>query len=369
MNMRSHLSVERPGFHTAGVDNSNRLLSMSENPEVQETVDNICALKTSSKEVTECMTGWLTFMQMLKGLCSAGAQLSHCLGALAGPSTASQARAAQCQAMWEHLSSATTAATAVVKNQVVTGLQEAHTSTDIDTDQADTNQQVVCSGLVTLVNLQYQFSLACCECLGGLAECQCQPPHPEADTHAVARCYMRPPLPLLPQRRWSEACTAPEGRVGEAARRWSMPWKLSLPGSSSSDRSRSTTPDAIWHTALASQEDLQDVIALLSIKQNPQPHLLPGVTLTRATDPITSRCSSHRGSWWGEGEEPDMGMLASRKSSSSTDCSSCYSLHSRTSTSGSDELTHGQRSHLYSMWSGSDLPFIKLPESTENPDT
>lgn len=39
---------------------------------------------------------------------------------------------------------------------------------------------------------------------------------------------------------------------------------------------------------------------------------------------------------WGEGEEPDVGMLASRKSSSSTDCSSCYSLHSRTSTSGSD---------------------------------
>lgn len=23
------------------------------------------------------------------------------------------------------------------------------------------------------------------------------------------------------------------------------------------------------------------------------------------------------------------------------------------------------RTHLYSMWSGSDLPFIKLPESTE----
>lgn len=34
--------------------------------------------------------------------------------------------------------------------------------------------------------------------------------------------------------------------------------------------------DAIWHTALASQEELQDVIALLSIKSGPQGHHLPG---------------------------------------------------------------------------------------------
>jgi len=200
--LRNHLSVDRPGFHAASaIDNTNRLLSMSENPEVPDTVDNICALKASSKEVTECMSGWLTFIQMLKGLCSAGAQLSGCLGALAGQSTSCRARAAQCRAMFEQLGSATHAATAVVRNQAIASLQEAHTGPDIDTDQAETNQQVVCSGLVTLVNLQYQLSLACCECLSGLAECHCQPPHPEPDTHAVARCYTRMPPPPPPQRR------------------------------------------------------------------------------------------------------------------------------------------------------------------------
>lgn len=105
-------------------------------------------------------------------------------------------------------------------------------------------QQVVCNGLMTLVNLQYQFSLACCECLGGLGECQCTPAHTDSDTHAVARCYTRMPQPPPPQRRWSEAAANPEGKMGEAARRWSMPWKLSLPSGSGSDRSRSTTPGA-----------------------------------------------------------------------------------------------------------------------------
>uniref|UniRef100_A0A1B6ML39 DUF4745 domain-containing protein n=1 Tax=Graphocephala atropunctata TaxID=36148 RepID=A0A1B6ML39_9HEMI len=369
--LRTHLTVDRPGFHSpSGIDNSNRLLSMSENPETTETVDNICALKASSKEVTDCMSDWLTFIQMLKGLCSAGAQLSQCLGTLGGQSPSCQARAVQCQAMWEHLGSATTAAADVVKNQTVTALQEAHIGPDIDSDQADTNQQVVCNGLVTLVNLQYQFSLACCDCLARLVECQCVPQHVEPDTHAVARCYTRMPPPPPPQRRWSEVGSRAEGRVGEGTRRWSMPWKLSLP-TTANERSRSITPDAIWHTALASQEELQEVIALLSMKPGPQGHHLPGVTLTRAVEPMTSRFSSHRGSWSGDGEEPEVtGMLVSRKSSSSTDCSSsCYSLHSRTSTSGSEELTHGQKSHLYSMWSGSDLPFIKLPESSKKPET
>lgn len=366
-----NLSLERPAFHSP-TETTNRLITMSENPEVTHNMENICALQSSSKEVTECMSGWLTFIQMLKGLCNAGTQLSHCLGALACHSSACQIRAAQCQAMWEQLTTATNAATAVVKNQAVAALQEAHVAPDIDADQIDINQQVVCSGLLTMVNLQYQFSMACCECLSGLADCQCYPPHTEPDVNAVARCYTtRLPPPLQPpQRRWSEAAAGAEGKASEStARRWSMPWKLALPSSIVNDRSRSTTPDSVWHTALASQEDLQDVIALLSCKPPTQttPHL-PGVTLTKAAEPVPRGGSSHRGSWWGEGDELDAGMLASRKSSSSTDCSSCYSLHSR-STSGSEELTHGQRSHLYSIWSGSDLPFIKLPESSENPET
>lgn len=115
-------------------------------------------------------------------------------------------------------------------------------------------QQVVCSGLVTMVNLQYQLSLACCESLGGLADCQCSPPHAEPDTHAVSRCYTRTPLPLLPQRRWSEACAGVEGRAPDNARRWSMPWKLSLPTGPGSDRSRSTTPGNIHLTICLSTQ-------------------------------------------------------------------------------------------------------------------
>lgn len=98
--------------------------------------ENTCQLK----EVMLFLIIDFLMLQMLKGLCTAGAQLSHCLGALACHSSACQARAVQCRAMWDHLSSATTAATAVVKSQAIASLQEAHTGTDIDSDQAETNQ-------------------------------------------------------------------------------------------------------------------------------------------------------------------------------------------------------------------------------------
>lgn len=41
-----------------------RLVSMAENPEIQECVANIAALHSASKEVTDCMSGWLAFMQV-----------------------------------------------------------------------------------------------------------------------------------------------------------------------------------------------------------------------------------------------------------------------------------------------------------------
>lgn len=81
-------------------------------------------------------------LQMLKGLCNAGAHLSHCLGALAGPMSTCEVRATQCRAMWDHLNSATNAAAAVVKSQALASLQEAHTGPDIDTDQLDINQVI-----------------------------------------------------------------------------------------------------------------------------------------------------------------------------------------------------------------------------------
>ncbi|XP_047115524.1 uncharacterized protein LOC124795507 [Schistocerca piceifrons] len=89
--------------------------------------------------------------------------------------------------------------------------------------------------------------------------------------------------------------------------------------------------------------------------------------------------STHRASWhapdphsctWGEHElfppTLDPANFASRKSSSSTDSSSSHSLHSR-STTGSEGGAE-VRAHLYSMWSGGDMAFMRVPESAELPD-
>lgn len=112
-------------------------------------------------------------------------------------------------------------------------------------------QQIVCSGLLSMVNLQYQLSMTCCEKFSHLAACQCNPaggPHAEPiEAAAVARCFAVPPScsPLsvpIPQRRWSEAAPTSGDKSESTLRRWSMPWKLALPSSSTSDKSRSTTP-------------------------------------------------------------------------------------------------------------------------------
>ncbi|KAL1116961.1 hypothetical protein AAG570_004289 [Ranatra chinensis] len=385
---RSHLNVERPPYHLPSLHlGPERLISMSEGPEIYENTESIPALNFASKEITECMANWLSFLKVLKTLCTTGCELSDSITALSRSSTTCKTRSNQCKAMWEHLVCSVDTAAAIVRNQTIASLQEAHIAPDIDLDQSEINQHVVCSSLLRLVNLQYQFSAACCDWLSGMSStgCRCAgslPHHVDRECDAVARCFLRPPNNPssvghhnLPQRRWSEAAAAapPDGKPLEAAlRRWSIPWKLALPTTNTAERSRSTTPDTVWHTALASQEELQDVISLLSCRPaNPNSHHLPGVVLTKAVDgqnsEVMPRGLLHRASWWGEGDELDVATLTSRKSSSSTDSSSCYSLHSR-STSGSEELTHGQRSHLYSMWSGSDLPFIKLPESSENND-
>lgn len=77
-----------------------------------------------------------------------------------------------------------------------------------------------------------------------------------------------------------------------------------------------------------------------------------------------SKDSIHSHSDHKEAELGIIELLPSRKSSS-TD--SCISVHSR---SGSESAGGGEcvRSQLYSMWSGGDLPFIKLPESNEMQD-
>jgi len=82
------------------------------------------------------------------------------------------------------------------------------------------------------------------------------------------------------QRRWSETAAAEMSgeSVESTMRRWSMPWdckhviewprqdarsRLRVP---QQDRSRSTTPDSVWKTSMASQDGLQEAIQLLSCK-------------------------------------------------------------------------------------------------------
>ncbi|XP_014203614.1 uncharacterized protein LOC106635935 [Copidosoma floridanum] len=80
-----------------------------------------------------------------------------------------------------------------------------------------------------------------------------------------------------------------------------------------------------------------------------------------------SKDSIHSHSDYGGHRESDPGpveLLQSRKNSSSTD--SCISAHSRSGSESAAGAGESVRSNLYSMWSGSDLPFIKLTESSEN---
>ncbi|XP_063239828.1 uncharacterized protein LOC134540812 isoform X5 [Bacillus rossius redtenbacheri] len=89
----------------------------------------------TSKEVSECLSSWLTYLQMLNGLCGAGSRLAHCLGALV-QDTASpcHAVAAQCQAAWEELVRATAAASSAVRAQVLSSLQEVAAPAEGDPD-------------------------------------------------------------------------------------------------------------------------------------------------------------------------------------------------------------------------------------------
>ncbi|XP_077254558.1 uncharacterized protein LOC143893251 isoform X4 [Temnothorax americanus] len=347
-------------------------------------------------EINECLGNWLTYLQTLNGLCTAGTKLAQSLQALlSAHDTVAQCRlTGQCLAGWEELARATHVASSTVKNHVITALRD-HESRDNDGDKHD----ILRENLLTFINLQYQFCIACCECLGGMAECSCsQSGSGDCDIAALQQCFerlysspvlpisssstqqfvqncRRSPLPysLFPlqvQRRWSE--TAAAEMSGESAestmRRWSMPWdckhviewprqdarsRLRVP---QQDRSRSTTPDSMWKTSMASQDGLQEAIQLLSCK--PEQSGASG-SHGDSKDSIHSH-SDHR-----ETETGTTDTLPSRKSSSSTD--SCVSAHSR---SGSESAGGGEctRSQLYSMWSGGDLSFIKLPESNEIQD-
>ncbi|XP_011497981.1 PREDICTED: uncharacterized protein LOC105362277 isoform X2 [Ceratosolen solmsi marchali] len=280
-------------------------------------------------DVNECLGSWLTYLQMLNGLCSAGTKLALSLQALLSVhDTMAQCRVtSQCLAGWEELTRATNVASHTVKKHVVTAMKD-YEILDNDGEKHD----ILRDNMLTFINLQYQFCVACCKCLGSMAECSCSQDETECDIAALQQCFQRlysspPPVsstsahhpsqpgshrsplpyslfPLQVQRRWSETAAADMfgGESSEqAVRRWSMPWdcrhvtewprqeartRLRVPYQ---DRSRSTTPDSLWKSAMASQDGLREAIQLLSCKpgvrissqqMSYRGQHVPGVTLT-----------------------------------------------------------------------------------------
>lgn len=114
---------------------------------------------------------------MLNSLCSAGLKLSHCLSNLAQSQNIPLAN--QCTSSWDELTKATVIASNTVKTHIAAAMQDmiiGETFTEIDAQrQQEHNQLIITENILTFINLQYQFSIAGCECLGSMAMCpSCQ---------------------------------------------------------------------------------------------------------------------------------------------------------------------------------------------------
>lgn len=134
---------------------------------------------------------------MLNSMCTAGARLSHSLYNLA--QSQNVPLATQCQASWEELTKATTYASHTVKAHIAMAMQDmiiGETFTEDDAQrQQEHNQQIIAENLLTFINLQYQFSIASCECMGPMAMCpSCQTTpggqhDPECSMAALQQCF------------------------------------------------------------------------------------------------------------------------------------------------------------------------------------
>ncbi|XP_063986434.1 uncharacterized protein LOC135167303 [Diachasmimorpha longicaudata] len=293
----------------------------------------------SQMEVNECLSSWFAYLQMLNGLCCAGTKLAQSLQVLLSNHDAvlDCRLTGQCLAGWEELTRATGVASNTVRNHVIATLVD-HAARDNDGDKHD----ILRDNLLTFINLQYQFCVACCECLGGIAECSCsQAGNTECDIATLQQCferlyssaapvsassiqqnYQRSPLryplfPVLVQRRWSETAAAemPGESTDSTMRRWSMPWDcrhiiewprqeersmLTVP---QPDRSRSITPDSVWKSSgMASEDGLQEAIQLLSCRPGNVPSNQPSVLNSQhVPGVILTTCSfeaNYTGSGW-----------------------------------------------------------------------
>lgn len=154
------------------------------------------ALKVAA---TECLNSWIVYLQMLNSLCSAGFRLAQSLNNLA--QNQNIPLATQCAASWDELAKSTIIASHTVKTHIAAAMQDmsiGETFTEIDAlRQQEHNQQIIAENLLTFINLQYQFSIAGCECLGGMAMCpSCQTTaggthDPECSMAMLQQCFTR----------------------------------------------------------------------------------------------------------------------------------------------------------------------------------
>lgn len=110
---------------------------------------------------------------MLNSLCNAGLRLSQSFVTLS--QTQNSSLASQCLASWDELAKSTIVASHTVKTHIAAAMQdmnigETFSETDAQKRQ-EHNQQIITENILTFINLQYQFSLAGCECLGTMAMC------------------------------------------------------------------------------------------------------------------------------------------------------------------------------------------------------
>lgn len=112
---------------------------------------------------------------MLNSLCAAGLRLSQSLNTLS--QAQNTALATQNMFSWDELAKSTVVASHTVKTHIAAAMQDlciGETFTESDAlRQQEHNQQIITENLLTFINLQYQFSIAGCECLGAMAMCPC----------------------------------------------------------------------------------------------------------------------------------------------------------------------------------------------------
>lgn len=122
---------------------------------------------SASGNTKTIISEWLCYLQSLNNLCLSGYKLAQSISSLEsdvhdvqGPSNQISY---QIILAWDELAKSTTRATGMAKSHIVSILQDFVTQEHDLQKAKDHSQMVIQESFQTLVNLQYQFSIASCE--------------------------------------------------------------------------------------------------------------------------------------------------------------------------------------------------------------